>query len=158
MSRKINRSTMKRSNMKTFIFFLFCLSASVAMGQDKSYKSSKNTVTRANGVAASVTNEKKMYFKIYLEKVCNGNDCGGINVADGPMNTGQSINYEQFRIYSVKLNDAGVYDYWTIDIGNDGQTVLFEVDNNSAVTTITVSRYSPVGNSTVLKRTIYYID
>ena len=144
--------------MKTFIFLLFVLTASVAMGQNKSYKSSKNTVTKANGVAASVTNEKKMYFEIFLNKVCNGNDCGTINLADGPMHTGQPINYEQFRIYSVKLNDNGVYDYWTIDIGNDGQTVLFEVDNNSAVPAITVSRYSPVGNNTVLKRTIYYID
>ena len=87
------------------------------------------------------------------------NDIGKILIQDIPFNSkGYTRNYfENFRIYKVKLNDNGVYDYWTIDIGQDGQTVLFQVDFNGAIPQIVMSRYSPSGND-VLKRIVYYID
>ena len=144
----------------TLVLISFLL-ASLNVNGQKSLSSSKNTVTIANGNPTSVTNEKKVYIYIALfdSRISSRNDIGRIDLLDQPWGSKVTRYYqENFKVYSAKLNDDGTYNYWTIDIGNDGQTVLFKVDNNSAVSTITVSRYSPVGNSTVLKKTIYYID
>jgi hypothetical protein len=116
-------------------------------------------VTLANGNPTSFTTEKRVYFFISLFTNPSPNDIGKVILSDQPRETRVTRQYEEkFRVFSAKLNSDGTYDYWAIDIGNDGQTVLFEVDNNSVVPTVTVSRYSPGVNGKVLKRTIYYID
>lgn len=139
------------------IFFGIILTNS-GLAQDKSFMSKTNKVTIANGFSVNVTNEKKIYFEINLQNSCPGNDCGQIVIADGIMHSGQNINYEKFKIYSLKLNDNGIYDYWAIDVTSGDQIVLFEVDNNSAVATLTISRYSPIEKNKVLKRIIYDIN
>lgn len=145
--------------MKTFISIILIVFALNTTAQ-KSLSSSKNIVTIANGSSTSVSNQKQLYFYIALYSSPMGpNDIGRIDLMDAPWEKGGGKNYnEKFTIYNAKLNDNGVYYYWTIDIGNDGQIVLFQVDNNSAVPTITVSRYSPSDKSKVLKQIIYYID
>ncbi len=151
---------MKKIKFISPLVFISFLLVSLNVNGQKNLSSSKNTVTLANGNPTSVTNEKKVYIYIALfYSPSSSNNIGRIDLLDQPWGSKVTRYYEEnFKVYSAKLNNDGTYNYWTIDIGNDGQTVLFQVDNNSAVPTITVSRYSPVGNSTVLKRTIYYID
>lgn len=153
---------MKLTIIKTFIFFFFCLTVSVAIGQNKSYISNKHRITKANGVATNVTNEKKLYFQIYVKpnSLARQNDLGNIWITNAHrMNDYKNVTYQDgFRIYSIELKESGIYNYWTIDISNDGQTVLFQVDQNSAVPTVTMFRYSPSSNNTVLKTIIYYLE
>lgn len=162
MSRKINRINMKFTSIKTFIFLSFYLMVSVAMGQDKSYISNKHTITKANGSATNVTNEKKLYFSIYVKpnSLARQNDLGNIWITNAHrMNDYKNVTYEDgFRIYSIQLKESGIYNYWTIDVSNDGQTVLFQIDQNSAIPTITMFRYAPNSSNTVLKTVIYYLD
>lgn len=148
--------------MKSSKPFIICIAfiflQNFAFAQNKSYVSSRNVVTKANGLSTNVTNQKTMYIEIHVDKTCDGYDCGRINIADGPMHTGKHINFEGFRIYSVKLKDDGIYNYWTVDVAADGQIVLFQVDNNSAISTITMHRYAPGQESKVLKSIVYYLD
>jgi len=150
--------SLKMKSIRAFETVLLLFISFGLYSQTKSYKSSEHTVTKANGNPTLVTKNKTMYIEIWLRDVCKGNDCGSVTIADGPLHTGQQINYEQFRIYTVKLKEDGVYNYWTTDIGNDGQTVLFQVDNNGAVPTMTMHRYAPGEDSKVLKSIIYNLE
>ena len=141
---------------------LLLLTTFNANSQDKQYTSSKSIVTKANGVSTSVTKEKNVYFQFYIRpnSLSVPNNRGTIWITDAPRMTKSKevTQTDEFRIYTMELKDNGTYNYWTIDVGNDGQTVLFQVDNNSATPTISVSRYAPGGESKVLKTIIYYLD
>lgn len=136
------------------------LLSNTAMSQTKSYISNKHTITKANGSSTNVTNDKKLFFQISVWGTTKPNDWGSIWITNAHrMNDYKNVSYEDaFKIYSIKLKDDGVYNYWTIDVANDGQTVLFQVDQNSAVPTITMFRYAPGADNTVLKTVIYYLD
>jgi hypothetical protein len=146
-------------NIKTIIICIaIVFLQNFTYAQDKSYVSSKNVVTKANGTSTNITIQKTMYIEISVDKTCDGYNCGRINIADGPMHTGKHINFEGFRIYSIKLKDDGKYSYWTVDVAADGQIVLFQVDNNSAISTITMHRYAPGQKNEILKSVVYYLD
>ena len=140
---------------------VLALATTSAFGQTKHYYSKKNSITIANGNYSQITNDKSIYIEIYVKEITSQNNMGEIMVQDIPFNSKDYSNrsyYETFRIYKIKLNENGVYDYWTIDIAQDGQTVLFEVDLNSSPSKVVMSRYSPTGDSKVLKRINYLLD
>ena len=141
---------------------LLLLTTFNANSQDKQYTSSKSIVAKANGVSTSVTKEKNVYFQFYIRpnSLSVPNNRGTIWITDAPRMTKSKevTQTDEFRIYTMELKDNGTYNYWTIDVGNDGQTVLFQVDNNIATPTISVSRYAPGEESKVLKTIIYYLD
>lgn len=149
---------------KIFILFLLLNISLISYAQRKFYVSNKNTVTIANGNYCQVEKIKSIYFDIYiLGSSATPNKKGEINLQDTPFNTKGNSNrkyYDTFRVYQIKLNENGVYEYWTVDIAQDGQTVLFEVDLNSAIPKITMSRYSrsSSNNVRVLKRIIYSLE
>ena len=136
---------------------LFSLVSITTTAQRTLLSSSKNTVTIANGTSTSVNFQKQLYFRILIYSEPYGpNNLGYIDMADTPI-VNQSVD-ESFPIYSAQLGSDGVLHYWSDKSKIGQQIVLFEVDNNSAVPTITVSRYSPVDKNKLLKQTIYYID
>ncbi len=124
------------------------------------FVSSTNKVTLANGISCSVENHKKIYLEIILYEDSRQtlNNFGWISLGDQPVGSNARTYSESFTIYSVKLNDNGTYYYWTTDRATDGQIVLFEKNNSDAITTVTMSRYSPTDKNKVLKRVVYYID
>lgn len=142
--------------------FVLTLTSINLNAQDKSYISNKHTITKANGVSTNVTNEKKLYFQIYVKpnSLARANDLGNIWITNAHrMNDHKNVTYEDgFRIYSIQLKESGIYNYWTIDVSNDGQTVLFQIDQNSAIPTITMFRSAPNSSNTVLKTVTYYLD
>jgi hypothetical protein len=140
---------------------VLALATTSAFGQYKQYYSKKNSITIANGNYTQVTNDKSIYIMIDVREITSPNNMGTIVVQDIPFISKDYSNrnyFETFRIYKIKLNEDGVYDYWTIDIAQDGQTVLFEVDLNSSPSKVVMSRYSPTGDSKVLKRINYLLD
>ena len=146
---------------KIFILFLLLNISLISYAQTKRYVSNKNTVTIANGNYCQVANINSIYLELYIKSSTSPNDMGTIILQDIPFNAKDYSNrkyFETFRVYKIKLNDDGVYDYWTVDIAQDGQTVLFEVDLNSAIPKITMSRYSPSSSNKVLKRIIYSLE
>jgi hypothetical protein len=159
---KINVDSMKLSVFKIIILLVLNLTAFTAIGQDKSYISNKHTITKANGTSTNVTNDKKLFFQIYVKpnSLSRANDLGNIWITNAHrMSDYKNVTYEDgFRIYSIQLKESGIYNYWTIDVSNDGQTVLFQVDQNSAIATITMFRYAPNSDNTVLKTVIYYLE
>jgi hypothetical protein len=147
--------------MKLILFaIIIAFASNTSSAQDKSYVSNKHTITKANGESANGTNDKTLYFDIRVySSSTEPNKLGKIFITNQPFTKFNEITYkDEFKIYSIKLNNSGIYDYWTIDVANDGQTVLFEINQNSAVPTITVSRYQPGQASKVLKTVIYYLE
>jgi hypothetical protein len=153
---------MKLTFLKIVTILVFALTYNSLKGQDKSYISNKHVISKANGVATNVTNDKKLYFNIYVKpnSLARQNDLGNVWITNAHrMNDYKNVTYEDgFRIYSIELKETGIYNYWTIDVANDGQTVLFQVNQNSAVATITMFRYSPNSSNEVLKIVTYYLD
>lgn len=150
---------MRNSNVIGLLIFAFVfLSFGTANSQTKWYSSSNHKITKANGEYTSVEKEQLNYFQIRVSSTPSLNDLGAITIQDQPLTKAPISRHEVFRIYSIELNDDGTYNYWTIETASDGQTVLFKVDLNSAIQTITMSRYSPVKNAGVLKQIVYYLE
>ena len=151
---------MKSCVLKLIILVAFSLTTLTISAQTKSYISNKHTITSANGLPANVTNDKKLFFDITVWETSKPNDMGKIWITNAHLrNDYKNVTYQdEFRIYSIELKENGIYNYWTIDIATDGQIVLFQVDLNSAVPTITMFRYAPKKESTVLKTVIYYLE
>jgi hypothetical protein len=141
----------------TTLFFVFTTISFNLFSQQKQYYSKSNSITIANGTVTQVSRNKSMYIAIHRSDYANK---GLVLIQDIPFNSdsGNRNHFESFDIYSIKLNDNGLYYYWTKDIAQDGQTVLFEVDMNSAIPKIVMSRYSPNGGNKVLKRIEFYIE
>jgi hypothetical protein len=151
---------MKLSIIKYFVLIAFALTTSIAFAQDKSLTSDRNVITKANGRQTNVENNKYLYIQISLWGSASSiNDIGGIWITNAHrMQNYKNVTYEEgFRIYKINTNSDGTYNYWTKDKSN-GQTVLFELDQNGAVGTFTMSRYSPSGDSNVTKRVKYYLE
>lgn len=120
------------------------------------FTSTKYTVLKANGSATNVSNNKKLYFHFYIDEANVKN--GFIHISDDKKFYGADYGVE-YKIYKIELKDNGKYYYWTKDVGQDGQIVLFVVDKNSSIPNITEHRYSPAENdNTVLKIIEYSID
>jgi hypothetical protein len=120
------------------------------------FVSSYNTVLKANGKSTNVNNNKKWYFHfcIYDSDVRKS----FIHVSN-QQNWYNSESRVQYNIYKIILKDNGLYYYWTTDVGQDGQIVLFIVDRNSSEPTIEENRYTPRENdNTILKIVRYVID
>ncbi len=140
---------------------IFCIMLTINLAaQQKYYSSSSNLVSKANGVSANVKNEKKIFFSIWVDSSPSVNDKGSINLQDVSFSSDYKnrMYFEHFRIYSIDFKSTGIYNYWTIDVGFNGQIVLFQVDQNSATPTITLHRYAPGEGSNVLKTIVYYLD
>lgn len=143
------------------VILMICTSFN-AFSQTKHYASSKHTITKANGKYCNVSKTKNTFIKIYVNNYNPGrNDKGAITLQDVSFNSKDYSNrtyFETFRIYSIDLKDDGIYRYWTIDVAQDGQTVLFKVDLNSAIATITMMRYAPGESNEILKTIKYELD
>lgn len=146
---------MKSYVLKVLAFIALSFNITNVSAQSKNYVSNKHTITKANGSPTNVTNDKKLFFEIIVYSTSRPNDKGSIWI-ENDRNGG--TYRESFRIFSIDLKENGIYNYWTIDIATDGQTVLFQVDLNSATPTITMKRYAPTKESVVLKNTIYYLE
>jgi hypothetical protein len=131
------------------------------MGQ-KSYVSDVHRVIKANGNSTNVTINKKRYFQISImpNSMAQRNNLGNIWITNAHrMNNYKNVTYQdEFKIFSIDLKSNGTYNYWTTDIANDGQTVLFQINMNSAIAKITMSRYAPGAGSTVLKKIVYSLE
>ena len=148
--------------MKYLLLLLTGLAISPAFAQSKHYLSLKNTINLANGNVTNVNQEKAVYFNLHVwEKTDDPNDKGLMTLQDVPFNSNdysRRMYYESFKIYSIQLNNDGVYYYWTVDQVANSQVVLFEVNLNSAPSIIVMNRYAPSGGNKVLKRTTYYLE
>ena len=151
---------MKISIIKFFVLIAVTLITSKSFAQDKSITSDRQVITKVNGNQTNVENTKYLYIEISLWKSASTiNDIGGIWITNANRrNNYKNVTYEEgFKIYKINANSDGTYDYWTQDKSNN-QTVLFELDQNGAVGTFTLSRYSPSGDSNVTKRIVYYLE
>ena len=140
-----------------FSIILIALSINInAQSRAVFFTSAKNTVLKANGSSTNVVNTKKLFFHFFIDEAYVKN--GFIHISDDKKFYGADYGVE-YKIYMIELKDNGQYYYWTKDVGQDGQIVLFVVDKNSSVPNITEYRYSPVQNdNTVLKIIQYSID
>jgi hypothetical protein len=140
--------------LTTFFFYI------TVKSQSKTYVSNKHTITKADALLTNVTIDKKFFFEFLVFSNSKPNDFGVIWLSNtNRRNDSKNLTYEdEFNIYSIKLKDNGIYNYWTVDIANNGQTVLFQVNLNIAIPTITMFRYAPGNVNTVLKTIVYYLD
>jgi hypothetical protein len=149
----------KKQLSRLFVLILLLFVTYDANAQFKNYESSKSIVTMANGYATSVTKAQKIYFQIWINTPpSKEHGSGKIWTSNAPFASKQKATQnEEFRIYSIQINSDGMYTYYAHDLNLIGQTLLFQVDNNSATSSMTVSRYATDGIK-VLKKTIYYLD
>jgi hypothetical protein len=118
------------------------------------YVSLKQKVVIANGSYTDVALEKKLHIKVCVDLKDKNSRFNYVNLRDKPW--GMSANFEEhYNIYSRESNSQGEMLYWTTS-SIDKQVVLFKLDSNAAIPTMTMSRYSQ-GNE-VVKRTIYYLE
>lgn len=146
----------------SLLIFVMLIASIKSVAQTKHYASSSHTITKANGNFCNVKKTKNIFIKIYIDNYMpKPNDKGTITMQNISFNSKDYSNrtyFETFRIYSIDLEDDGIYKYWTIDIAQDGQTVLFKVDLNSATAKVTMMRYAPGKSNDVLKTIVYELD
>jgi hypothetical protein len=132
----------------TLCLFIFCPFLLLAQRDyiDNVYLSNNQVVTKANFESANVTKSETIYILITTNSI---NPC--VRLQDAPFYYPGSQNKTWTKEYRLYSHSDG--DFWTKDASN--QTVLFEVDENSADSKITMSIYS--GNN-VVKRIVYYIQ
>jgi hypothetical protein len=135
--------------MKYFLNF-FLLLPIVIIAQkdyiDNDYVSKSHVITKANYESTNVTKTETIYILVTSNPV---HPC--VRLQDAPFLYPGSQNKTWTKEYRLYNHSNG--DFWTKDASN--QTVLFEVDENSADPTITMSTYS--GN-TVVKKVKYFIQ
>jgi hypothetical protein len=118
------------------------------------FVSNKHTVLKANGASTNVSINKNLYFTFFI---------GSSDITSSYIRISSEKNWikadfsVEYKIYKIVLEDNGQYLYWTTDVGQDGQIVLFIVDRNSSIPTITEKRYSPITNDNTVLKTIQYI-
>ena len=119
----------KLNKLATLIVcLLLSLISMISNAQNKWYSSSKNIISTANGMPAFIESEKKSYFQIYVYGTPKVNDYGFIEIQDTPQSQTPISYHDSFKIYKIELRDDGIYNYWTDDISQNGQIVLFELD------------------------------
>ncbi len=130
------------------------------IAQQKQFVSTSHLVTKANGISTNTEITKTLYFELTLWSDPGINDIGKVWITNAHLrNDYKSITkLEEYKVFFVEFLENGVYNYWAIDLANYGQKVLFKLDQNSAIQTITMHRYATDGSSNVLKTIIYYLD
>jgi hypothetical protein len=118
------------------------------------YVSLKQKVVIANGSSTSVDLEKKIHIIVCVDLNDKNSRYNYVMLRDRPV--GNEANFEEvYKIYSRESNSLGEVLYWT-SAAQNSQVVLFKLDSNGAIPSITMSRYGQ--NNEVLKRVIYYLE
>jgi hypothetical protein len=149
--------------MKIIIAFIAVLLSAKINAQTSNYSSPKNIVWKANGNEEYILSNKSTFFMFHINNsgIASYHRPGGISY--GTVYVSNFSKYYEstikssYEIYKIKLQDNGDYDFWTHDIGDDGQIVLFTLRKNAAQPDITEYRYSPLRGSNVVLKTVQYI-
>jgi hypothetical protein len=149
--------------MKIIIAAIAFLFSANVYAQTSHFSSTKNIIWKANGNDEYIVTNKSTFFMFHINNsgIASyrrpGSICYGTVYESNFSKYYESTIKSSYEIYNIKLQDNGDYDFWTHDVGDDGQIVLFTLRKNAAQPDITEYRYSPVRGSNVVLKTVQYI-